>query len=1345
MVLENSSNPFTAQNSLLPEDLQQRYANGLDVALDRSTGTFRSTSSLEIQNLSSSNSVQGSSTAFTSGFFTVGSTGQVVVDYLFDGGGYSQGELAMFSLQGLEALGLGTPELFQEAARRALSNSTLGHVVISDRTAGARFSGSLPWEDDFNSGDYLGGQTFAMNPGDRFGFMLVPNGTIQQVFDYPNAPGELRPLFSLGSANPNSAFQFGQIADVDGKGHTFTFEDLRLDGESDRDYNEFVIQVRGAIGSAVSLDQVIDPAKDWRRGPIGQALLSYAAAYDHPPTTQTTDYRFPKANQPLIGIIDTGFAANNPDIDYSRIILGRDYVDGDANPLLAPGEGNEHGTHILGIIGATQNNGIGIDGLNDQAPIWVGRAIGSGRWADSLVDFVNQALESNQPHAVINLSLDLTQRNSDGSITTRYEFTPQERAALEYARQNGVVIVAAAGNDGGVMSALGQASQEFDNIITVGAADGLNRADYSSYGYGLDILAPGGTTDNGILSTVADGMGTLAGTSVATAHVSGAIAQVWAANPSLSYRQVIEILKITARDVGSPDWNAETGAGLVNVTAAVSLAQATESNLGHQFIFENLPNDEMSVNLKSVFENILSGFEDVSELNDDDLNNLTVEERQAYEEIVQDISSELNNYLAKAGQKLALEYQEAKFGLELQAIENLLEVLTENNLEDLILAQSILQDQGFSADIDLEALALASNFNQIRTNDDFIPSERPVSYSVPAFNGQVLSVGYVSQVSFLRIRSGPGTNYAEVGRRYPGNTITFDAVEDNGTWVPDPYMPGGGSSRWYKIAGTNQWMSALYFNNTPELAAQERANQEAIQRAAEASRRDEEAAQRAAEAAQRVAEEAQRQLEEALRRNQEEALRRIAEQDAAYRVAQSSPAHTPNKHIEYEVLAKRLVYNDYKEGDLVQPAQSDREQGYRVDKVFKGGDGLYALGLVKDGQPPVLVFRGSQEGIDWVDNTHPGGVGVGQYNAALRLGIDIWIKEQGTKPDVVGHSLGGSLAQLTAADFSQSIGETVTFNAPGIGVDRLIRFKGGKVTHYISPTDIVSRAGIAFLPGTIYEMRFKAGLKEQHTNIFLSDPNVVCLDVTQRQISDRTLDWQISRIGPELLRQNIGNIFFRDYHLGNDVFNLSAYYGSKALNGIQQGIKNGTEVVGSFINESILALQKKAQDAKRTVDEALKRVNEVRRIAQEKVQEAKVAYQAFKQETQKRITEVIQFSQQKAQQIALETAQAIKKAAPKVAQAVTKLVKGAVTIVSNIINAGKQIVTNVIDTGKKVIASVINTGKQVVNTVTNFVKDTYNTGVKVVSETAKNVQNAVSNTINTVASSFNKFKSVFGF
>jgi Subtilase family/Domain of unknown function (DUF4114)/LysM domain/LGFP repeat len=281
------------------------------------------------------------------------------------------------------------------------------------------------------------------------------------------------------------------------------------------------------------------------------------------------------APQPLIGIIDTGLSANHADLNYSRIQLGKDRVDGDDNPLLSPDEGSEHGTHILGIIGATQGNGIGIDGMNDEAPLWVGRAIDSGQWAQSLMEFVDVAKQSKQPNAIANLSLDLTQIDSEGNINTRYELTPSEREALEYARQNGVLVVVSAGNDGDVMSALGQASQEFDNIITVGAAEGQNRADYSSYGDGLDILTEGGTLLNPVQSLVGDSVSSMAGTSVAAAKISGAASLVWKANPGLNYRQVIDLLKSTATDLNTPGWDAQTGNGLLNLETAVAAAKTT--------------------------------------------------------------------------------------------------------------------------------------------------------------------------------------------------------------------------------------------------------------------------------------------------------------------------------------------------------------------------------------------------------------------------------------------------------------------------------------------------------------------------------------------------------------------------------------------------------------------------------------------------------------------------------------------------------------------------------------------------------------------------------------------------
>jgi len=508
-----------------------------------------------------------SSIEFTSGVFTVGESGDVSIDYLFDGGKYDRGELAIFSLEGMESEP-GTREFIQEAARRALSNSEQGYVVISDATDGARFSNTAGT--NFNSGEYREPPTLRMRAGDRFGFMLVPNQSIEEA-----AAGRAwGTVFSMATANPDDNFQFGQIADVTGDGNTFTLEDISLaGGKSDRDYNDIIFQVRGATGDAPLMDDLVAEGQDWRTDEIGIKIIEYVDQVMEQLAIEN------RGRQVFVGIIDTGFAADNPDLDYDNIQLGSDFVDGDADPLLAEADGNEHGTHIAGIIGATQNNGLGIDGINDDAPLWFGRAIGSGRWADSLMEFVDAAAESGQPNAVVNLSLDLTQVDANGEVTTRYEFTPQERQAIEYARQNGVLLVVSAGNDGGVMSVLGQASQEFDNIITVGAADGTERADYSSYGMGLDLLAEGGTAENPLTSLINDGIGTMAGTSVATAQVTGAVSKVWAMNPELSYRQVIAILKETATDLAAPGWDAETGAGLLNLAAAIQVARETQGEV----------------------------------------------------------------------------------------------------------------------------------------------------------------------------------------------------------------------------------------------------------------------------------------------------------------------------------------------------------------------------------------------------------------------------------------------------------------------------------------------------------------------------------------------------------------------------------------------------------------------------------------------------------------------------------------------------------------------------------------------------------------------------------------------
>ncbi|TAG95294.1 MAG: DUF4114 domain-containing protein [Oscillatoriales cyanobacterium] len=239
---------------------------------------------------------------FVSGKFLVDSKGQVGIDFVFDGGLY-KGQLAIFSLKGMEKFVPGAEEFIKETASRSLSNSAKGHVVIDDLSEGAKFTYNLP-EGNSNDGTYLGVKTFAMTPGDEFGVMLVPNGTVREVLNNPAIGGNKRPLFSMATANPNQAFQVGQIADVTGDGSTFAMEDMRVDLGSDRDYNDFVFQVRGAKGNAVRLNDVINPDKDWRKTDMGQVLIAYAKPYVEPKLEPAKQDAKPVNKAPYGSVLD---------------------------------------------------------------------------------------------------------------------------------------------------------------------------------------------------------------------------------------------------------------------------------------------------------------------------------------------------------------------------------------------------------------------------------------------------------------------------------------------------------------------------------------------------------------------------------------------------------------------------------------------------------------------------------------------------------------------------------------------------------------------------------------------------------------------------------------------------------------------------------------------------------------------------------------------------------------------------------------------------------------------------------------------------------------------------------
>ena len=213
------------------------------------------------------------------GVFTVGESGEVTFDYLFDGGWW-QGELAIYNLDEMDTYELGSEAYIQEAANRALSGSSQGHVLMSDATEGAKFSTALPWESDFNSGIYEGIKTFTMTPGSQFGIMMVQHNTVQALADDPSIHTEAgnMPIFSIAEANPGAASEdFSQLSFFNDDG-TYGIEATRVDlGQSDRDYNDIVFQLQGVEHSECTpyYGDVRNPARNFRLSDVGESVQDY--------------------------------------------------------------------------------------------------------------------------------------------------------------------------------------------------------------------------------------------------------------------------------------------------------------------------------------------------------------------------------------------------------------------------------------------------------------------------------------------------------------------------------------------------------------------------------------------------------------------------------------------------------------------------------------------------------------------------------------------------------------------------------------------------------------------------------------------------------------------------------------------------------------------------------------------------------------------------------------------------------------------------------------------------------------------------------------------------------------
>ncbi len=256
---------------------------------------------------------------------------------------------------------------------------------------------------------------------------------------------------------------------------------------------------------------------------------------------------------------ETGGGKENNNVDddgngYVDDFRGWDFVNNDNNPL----DDNNHGTHVSGTIGAVGNNSKGVVGVNWNVSI-MGLKFLDGNGSGTTDDALEAILYGANMGAKI-----LSNSWGGGGKSQALE------DAIKVARDKGVVFVAAAGNDfsNNDRAPTYPSNYEVENVVSVAANTSSDvLAGFSNFGkITVDLSAPG----NNILSTIARGQyDTFSGTSMATPHVSGAMALVLAQYPGLTMQQVI------IRVLGSVDRKAAyadkvlTG-GRLNVFKAMS-------------------------------------------------------------------------------------------------------------------------------------------------------------------------------------------------------------------------------------------------------------------------------------------------------------------------------------------------------------------------------------------------------------------------------------------------------------------------------------------------------------------------------------------------------------------------------------------------------------------------------------------------------------------------------------------------------------------------------------------------------------------------------------------------------
>lgn len=268
-----------------------------------------------------------------------------------------------------------------------------------------------------------------------------------------------------------------------------------------------------------------------------------------------------------VAVLDTGVDRTHPDLNGS--IVGAFDTTGQG-----PLDRDTHGTWCCGII-CGENNDEGIVGIAPKAEVISVKVLGDdgtgyGEWIAKGIE-----LAEREGADIISMSLGST-----------FEMPEITEALRQFCYKPNRAAVCAAGNDGwNDPNGLNwPAACSFSQAIAAIDRDG-NIADFSSRGPGVTVAAPG--VD--ILSTVPGGLyAKMSGTSMATPIVAGVVALMRASGVSWQTpEELTERLMSTARDIGEPGVDEDSGAGIIDPSRLLAKKAAASSfNLGpFEFVY----------------------------------------------------------------------------------------------------------------------------------------------------------------------------------------------------------------------------------------------------------------------------------------------------------------------------------------------------------------------------------------------------------------------------------------------------------------------------------------------------------------------------------------------------------------------------------------------------------------------------------------------------------------------------------------------------------------------------------------------------------------------------------------